>query len=332
VRSSFEAVTETEIRDLIGDGWGIVVQELHEVLEGGGAHHWSAWDTDGHRWFVTCDDLATKPWLGDDHDTVFQKLLAAYATAMDLQRRGQTAVVAPIPTRSHAPAQRLEERHSLAVFEHVDGTPGRWGQPLPTEATHQLMMVLAGLHLTPATTPTRSDHSLQVPGGGAFDAALAATDRPWNSGPLSDAARRILHEHLDVITVWLREVSCTAARLTTARRNLVVTHGEPHPGNLIHTADGLRVVDWDTVALAPPERDLWMIADVNPTAIEHYQRHTATMLDHELLAAYRLLWTVTDLAAFTAQLHAPHSGNADDERALRGLNELLAGHEPRPSA
>jgi spectinomycin phosphotransferase len=31
---------------------------------------------------------------------------------------------------------------------------------------------------------------------------------------------------------------------------MVVTHGEPHPGNLIQTSAGLVLIDWDTVAVA----------------------------------------------------------------------------------
>jgi spectinomycin phosphotransferase len=330
VRSRFDAVAEMTIRELIGVGWGIVVEELREVLEGGGAHHWSAWDTTGRRWFVTCDDLTTKPWLGADSDAVFDQLLAAYGAAIDLRQRGQMSVVAPIPSCSEAPAERLDERHSLAVFEHVDGKPGRWGQPLRIEAMHELVAVLAELHLTVTTTPIPIHHSLQVPGVAAFDAALAATNRPWNNGPLSESARHVLHEHLDLITVWLDQLSTAAAQLAATPRRFVVTHGEPHPGNLIHTASGLRIVDWDTVALAPPERDLWMIADIDPTLLTHYLERTATIPDDHLLTTYRLLWAVTDLAAFTAQLRAPHPGNADDKRALCGLSDLLARQEPRP--
>ncbi len=57
-----------------------------------------------------------------------------------------------------------------------------------------------------------------------------------------------------------------------------------------------------------------------------------TALDDDLLAAYRLLWAATDLAAYTVQLHEQHSGHVDDQRALRALQQLLTGNEPRPIA
>ena len=50
------------------------------------------------------------------------------------------------------------------------------------------------------------------------------------------------------------------------QRELVVTHGEPHAGNVMRRSDGRHLlVDWDTVAVAPPERDLWMHMDTATT-------------------------------------------------------------------
>ena len=71
MRSPFAAAPESELRMVVERGWGIEIRHMHAVLEGAGAHHWNVSASDGRRWFVTCDDLATKPWLGADHDTVF---------------------------------------------------------------------------------------------------------------------------------------------------------------------------------------------------------------------------------------------------------------------
>jgi spectinomycin phosphotransferase len=171
---------------------------------------------------------------------------------------------------------------------------------------------------------------LEVPGRRALDDALATADEPWDAGPLSEPARRALREHLDVVRAWLAELTGVAERSAPTPRQVVVTHGEPHPGNVILTATGPRLIDWDTVALAPPERDLWMIADADRGAAAHYTRLTGTVLDEELLRAYGLLWAVMDVAAFTDQLHQPHRGGVDDQRALRGLRAILDDPDPRP--
>ena len=64
MRSPLERVDEKVIASVVAAGWGLRVSELRYFPEGGGAYHWIARADDARRWFVTCDDLDTKPWLG----------------------------------------------------------------------------------------------------------------------------------------------------------------------------------------------------------------------------------------------------------------------------
>ena len=63
MRSPFDRVPEATIIDAIGRGWGIHIGGLRYLPVGAGAYHWLAETRDDHRYFVTCDDLETKPWL-----------------------------------------------------------------------------------------------------------------------------------------------------------------------------------------------------------------------------------------------------------------------------
>jgi spectinomycin phosphotransferase/16S rRNA (guanine(1405)-N(7))-methyltransferase len=103
----------------------------------------------------------------------------------------------------------------------------------------------------------------------------------------------------------------------------VVTHGEPHRGNTITTANGVMLVDWDTVLLAPPERDLWWLARDDVTIVDDYEHRTRTAVDTAALEQYRLRWDLTDLALFTAQLHDPHEDNEDTRTAWDALAAYL---------
>ena len=88
----------------------------------------------------------------------------------------------------------------------------------------------------------------------------------------------------------------------------VVTHGEPHSGNVLRTVDGgIRFVDWDTVALAPRERDLWLAA---PGTAEG---------DPAALELYRLRWTLTEICIYTVLFRAPHRDDENTRAAWRGL-------------
>jgi spectinomycin phosphotransferase len=90
------------------------------------------------------------------------------------------------------------------------------------------------------------------------------------------------------------------------------------------------LVDWDTVAMARPERDLWMLVEVDDRVARTYQQLTGVSLDPELLAAYRRLWATTDLAMFAAQLLTEHADDADTRQALSGIGSILEGDEPQP--
>src|SRR3954471_21309577 len=131
MRSRPQHVDEQTIMRAAAEGWGLRLRDLEYVPEGGGAYHWSGRTADGRRWFVTCDDLDTKPWFGPDRDSVCRGLLTAYGAAMALRADGMACVAPPVPAAAGPPALRIRGRHPLAMFEHVHGEPGRWGRPLP---------------------------------------------------------------------------------------------------------------------------------------------------------------------------------------------------------
>jgi aminoglycoside phosphotransferase (APT) family kinase protein len=104
-----------------------------------------------------------------------------------------------------------------------------------------------------------------------------------------------------------------------------VTHGEPHVANIIRTSDGWRLVDWDTVALAPPERDLWMLVDrADEDAASGYIRATGRRIDQAALDYFRLMWELKDLAEYLNVLRAPHGEDEDTERQYRSLLRIGA--------
>jgi spectinomycin phosphotransferase len=95
-------------------------------------------------------------------------------------------------------------------------------------------------------------------------------------------------------------------RLGQADDEVVLTHGEPHPGNIIHTATGLRLVDWDTVALARPERDLWMLDTGAPGGLVRYEGLTGRRIGDTAMSFYRLAWTLSDIASMADRFRSPH--------------------------
>ena len=104
---------------------------------------------------------------------------------------------------------------------------------------------------------------------------------------------------------------------------MVITHGEPHRGNTINTADGVVLIDWDTALLAPPERDLWMLVGEDAQTAADYTERTGVVLDDSAMRLYRLWWDLCEISLFTAEFRAPHEDTEDTRVAWAALARFL---------
>ncbi len=303
----------------LADGWGFEVEKLDYAPVGGGSYHWTAEDREGERRFVTVDDLDSKPWLGNTRDTAFDGLECAFDTAAALRNSGLDFVVAPIMSRQGETLRRIGPRHTIALLPFVDGQAGRFGEYDDAERA-ALVPMLAKLHeTTPAVRSTARSIELELPGRRGLDAALAAMDQAWVGGPLSEPARRLLAPHAADLARLLAVGDRLAAEVATRRAGWVITHGEPHAANVLRAAEGHLLVDWDTVALAPPERDLWMLVDDDADKATEYADATGHRLDPVALSYFRLRWDLDDIAAFTNVLRSPHREDKDSVWAYDAL-------------
>ena len=103
----------------------------------------------------------------------------------------------------------------------------------------------------------------------------------------------------------------------------MVTHGEPHRANTITTPDGEALIDWETAKLAPPERDLWMLMDGDPTIAEEYATRTGIGLDTNAVALYHLWWDLCEIALYVTAFRSPHDDTEDTRVAWAGLERSL---------
>jgi spectinomycin phosphotransferase len=314
------------------DTWGLPVDELRYVPKGAGSYHWIAVTGGTPRGFLAVDDLDTKPWISELRDAAFRGLAVAYGAAWILEHEsGIPFAVGPLRTKTGSVLVRLSDRHSLAVFPFVAGTPGAWGDPLQPAARDTLIRELAGLHRSGAQAGgglRRQRYTL--PRRRALSEALGQLSSAWDAGPLSEPARHALGAHVDDVAAWLDEFDSLVAEVTRSHFDPVVTHGEPHPGNVIHTETGLRLIDWDTVALADPERDLWMLEDASPGCLRHYEELTGRVISEPAVRLYRLAWSLSDIASFTAMFRAPHQQSQWLDQKFAVFERLLAGDPSAP--
>ncbi|WP_405151120.1 aminoglycoside phosphotransferase family protein [Sphaerisporangium sp. NBC_01403] len=309
MRDRPEGVEEAALVSALADGWGVEARSATYLPVGAGSYHWAVADGGGRQRFVTVDDLGFED---GSREAAFGALGRAYDTALALRRdAGLGFVVAPIPARTGSTVWRLDSRYAVSVFPMVDGEAGQFGAHRPQDLA-EVVELLAELHqATPAVAAGAPRADLALPGRDRLQDALRDLDGEWAGGPFSEPARRLLAARADYVERSLGDFDRLVEQVRGTAADWVVTHGEPHPGNLIRGAAGLRLVDWDTVQVAPPERDLWMVAGDSGGVPAAYTRATGRPVHPAGLALYRLWWDLADIAIFVDELRRPHGTGED---------------------
>ena len=326
MRAPPEGLEEGAVLDALRRGWGFDVESAAYAPVGAGSYHWTIADGRGRRGFVTVDDLGQKAWLGDTPDEVCEGLQRAFDTAVALRESGLEFVVAPIPTQGGESLRRIGARHTVALFPFVDAEAAEWGPYEDDDHRLAVVALVAELHRSQvARTAAAPTVGFALSERRHLEAALQDVDVPWTGGPFSEPARAAVADCAAELAAAVAHADRLAADAQERAADWVVTHGEPHAANVMRAGGRRYLLDWDTVALGPPERDLWMLDGDGAAAA--YERATGVHPDEVALEYFRLAWGLKDLAEYLHVLRAPHSENDDTARQYGAV----AGYAARAS-
>jgi spectinomycin phosphotransferase len=331
-----------QLADALRDGWEVHVTTLEYVAIGGGSHHWRGTTSDAERLWLSVDDLEDKPFLGSARSVVQAELQRALQVARALHDDARLEfVVAPKPTRGGEMLRLIGRRYALAVYPFLDGETFAFGQALPPVERQQLLDMLKRLHAsTPAVGPLARRVRVEVDNRDALIDALRGARSSRSGGPTRDAAetaetveavdaaRKLLAAHAAAVERVLADFDRLAHAVSIRAAPLVISHGEPHPGNVLACDGRLLLLDWDTVGLAPPERDLWWLAsgdDANAFADDWTA--TGVRVDPAALRLYRLRWLLDDLVYCVRTLWTAPAITHETEHALGELVKFVAQAE-----
>jgi spectinomycin phosphotransferase len=314
VRERPADISDSDVAAALDRQWALTAQDMSYLSVGFGGYHWRAVDQTGSRWFVTVSDLAS-PWVTD--------LPAAMQTAAWLATQaGLDFVVAPMPTRAGQVVGSLDTRHALTLFPYLDAAPSHFEDPVDDDDRATIIDMLASLHTAIPQGIQVPARPLQLTNRQAIDQALASLDVPWTGGPYAEPGRDLLARYERPLRQAFTRFDDLLHRVREAGGPYVITHGEPHPGNLLHTRAGLCLVDWDMTALARPERDLWWVISGDQDAAR-YSSRTGWTVNQDALALYRLRWDLDDVAGFLAHIRGPHHQTADTLMTWTELQKSL---------
>jgi spectinomycin phosphotransferase len=304
-----------------------------------------------HRRSLGGEDVAA--WTYRAEGLAGQPLFVKVSTRIDLSRLaacrwllddGVGEVVAPVQTRSGALSAAVDGV-SVVAYPFVDGRPAaeaglterQWvayGRMLRRLHDARLPAELGAALPREAFTPV----SLSV-----MERVEAAIGRLEHGGVDGDAGDPIA---TSVVTLWRehgREVDAIGARTATLAerlrmrlaaegdRDFVACHADVHTYNvLVDDTGALRVVDWDELLIAPPERDLMFILG-SPIGLPLGEREVtlfadgygALDVDPGRLAYYHSDWAVQDVAGYAEQALSAVLGRQSREHALRILRGLF---------
>ncbi|WP_061300323.1 phosphotransferase [Herbidospora cretacea] len=248
---------------MIAESWNLDVEGLDYLPVGFGSHHWKI----GETWFVTADD---KP----------HEALAAALSAVP-------------PSVGVAPAAPLVTvgRWTLQLYPYLTGESFAWGEFSSPEHRAETLRMVREVHRSPFCQ-ARLD-TFRIHGR---DAALAFTP---GRGPFGARAADLLASRAEVLETRFRRYDALVRDALNLRDRMVLTHGEPHPGNTMRTTEGWRLIDWDTALISHPERDLWLLGETEGAL-------------PWLLDLYGLRWRLSDVAAEAGRFSRDHTGTEDD--------------------
>ncbi|MBA3782597.1 MAG: aminoglycoside phosphotransferase [Nocardioides sp.] len=288
-------VAEADVLAAVRSHWLTSVVRVTHLPVGFGAHHWRADTAAGPALFVTLDGLGSRHSLSS--------LRSAYAGAAALADAGLEFVVAPLPPYAVAFGDG-----ALSVTPWLPGPAVGNGDVVDADGDAAM---LSRLH---ASAP--GDIPVWAP---LVSADFASALRPrlsssWDTGQFGPAARDALRARIDAIEGWTASYHQLASAAMS--RPWVPTHGEPHTRNQVRLPDGRAVlVDWESLKLAPRERDLRGIVAAG--------RSDLVDADGGMLEMFDLEWRLDEISQYAAWFAAPHIGTASDEEAFGGLMEEL---------
>lgn len=307
---------ESHLLQALQERWGFAGAQLAYNPVGSGSHHWLAKSHTGQELFVKADAF--------DEPVEFERLKAVYGTATVLRQQADLPfVVAPVATVDGTATWCAADKYVVTVYPLIDGTSGSFGDNWTRYERDEVLALLSLLHAATDTVVGIVPYDdVQIERRGDLVKVLQCLDSRWDTGPYGEPARSLLHPKAEAIRRALESCDKAAASVLASPDAWVVTHGEAHPGNFMRTDDALFLIDWETVLLAPPERDLWLVSS-EVSDLEAYRSTRQRPVDVEALRFFELRWILVDIARCTAEFVSKHAESPNLREELDVLRESL---------
>lgn len=302
------------LADLVGRHYGLAAARIDALPGGLSALAYALIDRTGTRYFLKAYDLS-RAGVSRWTEPIAQYIPALCAMAQSPALAGR--VPQPVLTSSGAPCCG-DGAFTCLLYRWIDGRA-------PSRAS------LTGAQLDALADIVAAVHAHPLPGGGPealrerFDAPFAAgLERLLREAP-GDLVPPAAGEKTRALLARLRGL---APRVRALGLPMGWTHGDIHRGNLMETDQGLMLIDWEGLSVAPPEADLFFLGRYEPGFSARYRARAGYAPHPEALAFFGARRRLDDIHEFLRALLIDRVGGEEGRAQRRYLAAELARLDP----
>ncbi len=314
-------VSEEQLADLLAVEYELSVSTVEPLAAG--------YDADARSFLVVGRD-DQRYLLRLRRGAAPEGVLCALAGMAASGKPSLSSVVAPVPSRSGKLALPVGP-HSVSLYPYLDGA-NAMETGLSSDQWVELGAFVRALHdyePAPDVRPLLPVDSF-VPAWAQTVRRLdawALGDPDFGPGTAEAGLVRVWRQRRETITGLLAEGERVGPMVRDQDPRLVLCHADIHTANvLVPTAGRLRVVDWDGMLYAPPERDLMFVPDEQDEPFYRgYGSYTPGAL---VIAYYRVEWAIQEIGDYGRRVIPPpgevHEARFRDE----ALEEFVRLFDP----
>ncbi len=242
-----------------------------------------------------------------------------------LETQGIGHLIAPVETTDGRLWTRLD-RFAVILYPFIGGQDG-FTTHLTDRQWVELGEVLRGVHRASLPVeilprlPRETFPTVWFERARAYQELFA---RESFADPISDQLADLIRAQRDVIDELIRRAEARQAALRVRTPEFVLCHADIHGGNVLMEPNGdLYVVDWDTLMLAPKERDLMFIGggigtgwDKQRDVERFYQGYGPAKVDWAGIAYYRYVRIIEDIVLYCEQILESNPDSPDRAQGL----------------
>lgn len=250
-----------------------------------------------------------------------------------LQAHGVVEVIPSLPTLDDQPWIRLDE-YAVILYPFVEGQDG-YEVELSDAQWVALGAAIRELHDL-SLPPDLDGHMPRETYGGHWRNLVrhfmtTQLNSRYDDAVAAEMADFLRRKHEEVLRL-ADQVEALAGMLSAQPPQMVLCHADLHAGNVLISQGELFVVDWDTLLLAPRERDLMFPGGAQgfrghmPAQEESlfYQGYGSTSVNQQALAYYRGERIIEDIAVECRQVFGQQAGDADRAQEFANVRNNFA--------